>query len=868
MESSPLADLAQRFGVSVEDIEAIIESDPELAGYAGDLARNYFSFAPRGDRPDLFDQQSSYVDSDDAVAFMIAGNGCLAADQKVYDPVAKTSVAISERVEPFHVWSRTPQGDRAIGLATPGYQKGVTELFRVTLDSGEQFVCTAQHRVLASHGFQAIGDLKASTALLSLLPPQFGACRLPSSRDISRQAFPPGARHSFQTLLSSRDRCFAYCRPCDERLQSGLGSVRAFAPQQVGAGGRSLSHWPLDVADIAQGHSPTCRSLSRHSKSHFAPQPLPFDEVLQFRIACKTNSASFDWGDTLCPFQLSNTAAKRPTPECRQSLEECGFQPRTIAESDRLARESVSQAWGATPLFSSCDKSIIRRIVSVEKMGVAPFYDIGVFPWKNYELAGVIHHNSGKTECSAYKCAQYLLHKQPPPRKDTPFWVLTNTMHVAGEVLWKEKLKGNGHLPACEIDWNRISWDDKKADHPKTVPLLPWPEERGGDPDKNWQIEFKSFEMGRSALQAASIGGFWFSEQFPVDLFTETLVRCRDYLFPGGQFAEFTPLDPDLCVWLEHLLDEAPSNWGFYRGNTECNRSNLASGAIEAFMVTVPDELIETRLRGALATFEGAIYPGFSTTVHVVPDEMLRVLPAGCWHAIGTDWGSSIEHPHVSVFGCIDAVGDWWIYDEIWDCTQTKTTFDRAQDLVARAAIWGWPIARGMAHGREILRMASTDPHFGCNYADPSRPGEINEFAIYGCPTMPAMNRVYDGINLLRSLMKVQPNTGRPRIFIAKRCKHVIDELRKYRWRRSKKPTEGNFLNPAVAAPQPLKRDDDAVDALRYLVATFDRGRSGIETKDPASPRETPTRKGVQLSATKATTVPSRGASSVFHRTR
>lgn len=476
-------------------------------------------------------------------------------------------------------------------------------------------------------------------------------------------------------------------------------------------------------------------------------------------------------------------------------------------------------------------------------------------------------NGSGKTEASAYKCAQFLLHKQPPPRKDTPFWVLTNTMHVAGEVLWKEKLLGNGHIPHCEIDWSRISWHDKKANHPTTVPLLPWPEERGGDPAKNWQIEFKSFEMGREALQAASIGGFWFSEQFPVDLFTEALVRCRDYLHLGGQFAEFTPLEPDLCVWIEQLQEETPAGWGFYRGNTDENRQNLAPGAVEAFMATVPDELVETRLRGALATFEGAIYPGFNVNIHVVPDELLARIPGGCWHAMGTDWGSSIEHPHVTLWGCLDGVGDWWIYDEYWNCEQTKTTFDRAQDIVARCARWQWPIARGQAHGMEIVRLASTDPHFGMNFADPSRPGEINEFAMYGIPTAPAANRVYDGINLVRSLLKVQPTTGRPRLFIARRCKHLIDELRKYRWRKSRKPTEGNFLNPAAAAPQPLKREDDAPDALRYLIASFNRSHGVVD--EPEGKPQTPARKSVQLAAVRASAATaSRGASAVFKPTR
>jgi phage terminase large subunit-like protein len=323
---------------------------------------------------------------------------------------------------------------------------------------------------------------------------------------------------------------------------------------------------------------------------------------------------------------LSTTALATLAERFRVSVDDLAAAIETDPELAGYAADQVASFYGFQPRPDR-PELFDQQTSYVEANDVVSFFVAG--------------NGSGKTSASAYKCAQFLLHKQPPPRKDTPFWVITNTMQVAGEVLWKEKLLGDGHLPGCEIDWSRVSWANKKANHPSMVPLLPWPEERGGKPDCNWQIEFKSFEMGRQSLQSASIGGFWFSEQFPVGLFTETMVRCRDYLFPGGQFAEFTPLEPDLCVWLEQLLEEVPPGWGFYRGNTECNRENLAPNAIEAFMATVPDELIGTRLRGDLATFEGAIYPGFNVAVHVVPDDLLRKIPSGCWHAMGTDWGSS-----------------------------------------------------------------------------------------------------------------------------------------------------------------------------------------------------------------------------------
>lgn len=431
---------------------------------------------------------------------------------------------------------------------------------------------------------------------------------------------------------------------------------------------------------------------------------------------------------------------------------------------------------------------------------------------------------AGTTEAAAFKASQFMLRQQPPPRKDTPFWVLSNTYDQVGDVIWKEKFIGHGHIPRCEIDWNRISWRDQKKQHPDVVPLKPWV---NGDERCNWAIHFKSYEQGRAALQAASIGGFLFSEQFPGDLFLETLRGCREYMFPGGQFAEFTPIDPELCIWVEHVMERTPPGWAFYRANTAKNRINLADGWFESFFGTVPDELLLTRLTGALATFEGVIYQSFNPAVHVLDFEV----PPGCRHGLATDWGSSIEHPHTSVFGAEDGIGTWWIYDEYWSTEQSKTLEDHCRATIAQAEQWGWPAKDEFDRDKRIQRRLKVSAEYRANVADPSRPGNLTEYTIRGLPSLPARNAVYDGINHVRSLLKLQPTTGLPRLFIHPRCRHLIEEMRKYRWIRGKKSVPG-ILNPKAGTPEPLKKDDDTCFPAGTMVAT-PGGEVPIETIKP-----------------------------------
>lgn len=493
----------------------------------------------------------------------------------------------------------------------------------------------------------------------------------------------------------------------------------------------------------------------------------------------------------------------------------------------------------------------------------------------NYAACGVFHHNSGTTSGAAWKTANFVLRQQPPPRKDTPFWIISDTYDQVMGSCWGEKLWGQRFIPECEIEWDGIRWHDTKQGFPYVVPLKPWP----GLPGKNWTLHFKSYKQGRRSMQARSIGGFWFSEQFPLSIFLEVLRGCRDYMFPGGQFAEFTPIDPELCIWVEKLMDEPPEGWRFYRANTACNRENLAAGWFEQFFATVPDELMQTRMTGALATFVGCIYPSFSPAVHVQAEPF--AFPPNITHMRAVDWGASEEHPHATLWGYEDGVGDWYVYDEYWSADQTRVTMDHAVEILARSIFWGWPVPLEVFQSRDPILLPFSElvmdrlyeislqrgawleqylenpadspglrplDHFGYSYADPSRPGELTEFTRYGILMAPASNEVYEGINCVRSLLKINPYSGRPRLWIHPRCIHLVEELRKYRWRQGKPAADGGTLNPQVAKPVPLKRQDDCADCLRYLV--FSPTRSRGETPTSMDQRDIAgRRRSVQLDA-------------------
>ncbi len=438
-------------------------------------------------------------------------------------------------------------------------------------------------------------------------------------------------------------------------------------------------------------------------------------------------------------------------------------------------------------------------------------------------------NGAGTTEISLAKVAKFLLSDQPPPRKDTPFWIIAESYEQVCNACWKEKLYGHGHIPRAEVDWERIRWYKPNQNWPFEVPLKPWP----GRPGRNWSLKFKSYAQGRGQMQAESIGGFLFVEQFPWGLLEEVVRGCREYNFPGSKLCEFTPIDPVLSAPLEELIDNdrLPPGWNVYRANTRCamEAGHVSKTWYDEFFGLISPDMRPVREIGAFASFEGAIYQSFNPHIHLIDDDELD-FPPGVKHRRALDWGAGPENAQVCLWGYKNGWGQWTIYDEYWSTDQNFTLHDH---LKAIQDYYAWP---------------AQHPDYGTTYADPSDPGNIriaSRLSQY-CPgyanmqMSPANNSVYEGIDYVKWLLQVCPVNGKPRLRIHKKnCPNLVREMRTYRWIRG---TE-NGRNPTDSRGVPLKKDDHAVDTLRYLVFSE---ANAVGTTPEKFRRERETRRGIR----------------------
>ncbi len=448
-------------------------------------------------------------------------------------------------------------------------------------------------------------------------------------------------------------------------------------------------------------------------------------------------------------------------------------------------------------------------------------------------------NGAGTTTLALAKVVDFV-RQTPPPRRDTPFWIIADTYEQVMNVCWKEKLDQLGHLPPQEVDRERIRWYKPNNNWPYSVPLRP----HRGRPGANWTLVFKSYDQGRSKMMGESIGGFLFVEQFPWGILQEVLRGCREYAFEGNKLAEFTPVNPALSVELRDMEENntLPRGWAIYRANTECavEAGHVTRQWFEQFFGMIPAAMRNVRTKGLWGGFEGTIYPEFDPAVHCLPTGWS--IPPHCQHRRMIDWGSGAENAFCCLFACRNGVGQWFVYDEYYS---NNTSFTTVEHLKAVANRHPWP-RQNPAHGvtwadpsgLDRLRIASKLGHYAPGY------DAIN---IQG-----AKNSVEEGIEHIKWMLDCDPalalEDGRPqpRLFIVRdRCPNLIRQLRTYRRLRSSK----TGLNPRDARDEVLKSDDHAVDALRY--GLFSEASQVDIAPSTMSRRHSPERHGVQVHSTR-----------------
>jgi hypothetical protein len=248
----------------------------------------------------------------------------------------------------------------------------------------------------------------------------------------------------------------------------------------------------------------------------------------------------------------------------------------------------------------------------------------------------------------------------------------------------------------------------------------------------------------------------------------------------GGRLV--VPSTPRGCNWLHELyLRGGEEDWESFRFATADNPL-ISAAEIEAARATLPPETFDEQYLGAFTTRAGVVYREFQPSLHVA-DKLAA--PAGAIILKSIDFG--FTNPFCCLWATRDADSRILIlrehYREQWTVDQHAETINAVDDAFRR-------------DGCEI----------GPAWGDPSAALERVILKQNGITTLPAQNNLRDGIAAVRRALATRED-GRPGLIIDASCSNLLREIEAYRWQPSSVPGE----------KVPVKHDDHALDALRYL---------------------------------------------------
>lgn len=230
--------------------------------------------------------------------------------------------------------------------------------------------------------------------------------------------------------------------------------------------------------------------------------------------------------------------------------------------------------------------------------------------------------------------------------------------------------------------------------------------------------------------------------------------------------------------------------------------THLPDGYVQTMMETWSQERIDREIMGSFDAFEGQVYHEFRRDVHVIKP---FVIPDTWTKIIGMDHG--YRNPAAYVWGAVDYDENIYIYREFYQ-----------REWLIEELVKGKPPQTGLLGltGKENIENAYLDPSTRNRHGS----NGLSDWDTYrehlpnGFPLALAKNDKTSGIDRVKSYLKINPRTNKPRLFIFDSCTNLIDELSKYRY--AELPS--NRQDKAPEKEEPVKANDHACDALRYLI--------------------------------------------------
>lgn len=362
---------------------------------------------------------------------------------------------------------------------------------------------------------------------------------------------------------------------------------------------------------------------------------------------------------------------------------------------------------------------------------------------------------------------------------------------------------------ACITRTSRLSARVQRALIAELIPGLAWRNKDGdGEADATHhetgsKVFFLTAEAGPEKFEADRWHWLWADEEMDEAVWDAGRMRLVD--FRGKAVFTFVPLSGQGWIYRRYFADSEPGALPYHLHGFD--NPHIPADELEAILRTYGPLQRAARERGEFTALDGRVYPDFSRDLHVVMTPF--AIPPEWPRYVALDFGT--RNPFAAVWVAVDPKDDTaYAYREYLQAERPLS--HHAAKLKELMALDVRPVEPGPEGG---LRTEPVEPEWVV--ADPEDRGSRLSLAReHGIYTIPARKDVVAGISAVAARLAPDAD-GKPHLFVFPECKQLIRELEGYVW------TPGG--GKGDAPERPLKKDDHAVDALRYLVFALDRVR-------------------------------------------
>jgi PBSX family phage terminase large subunit len=338
-------------------------------------------------------------------------------------------------------------------------------------------------------------------------------------------------------------------------------------------------------------------------------------------------------------------------------------------------------------------------------------------------------------------------------------------------------------------------------------------------------IYFRQLEEPEK-LRSLNLSGFYIDEANQVS--EEAFMLLQGRLRGGGIRKGILTTNPKGHDWIyrwffakDHMKDPVVKTQYHLIKAPSTENIHLPDGYLQSVMASWDEARIQREIQGSFDAFEGQVYSDFRRDAHVV--RPFRI-PSNWERHIRIDHG--YRNPAAALFFAVSPEGECYVYREIYVREWLIKEIILGNKKENKSGVVDF--VRG---DTKFFKTARIDPSTKANRGRGD--SDYEEYRRHWPDNLPplqfAKNDVQVGIDRVKSYLKPDPKTNKPMLYIFETCTNLLEEITTYRYP-DLKPNQQGVKNEDE---KPIKCDDHALDALRYMVVDLpERYKAVVEELD------------------------------------